>query len=109
MWAAREVRLHGHALLFLSAYFAFGEGLSGDNMQMLEEMVSKIQATGVPFILMADWSMEVSEVRESGIEDFLDARFVFPKGASWEFGKRVIDFGLVSSHLVPDLTLEYDL
>eukprot|EP00959_Pyramimonas_sp_CCMP1952_P313562 6563343-Pyramimonas_sp.AAC.1 len=72
MWAAREVRLHGHALLFLSAYFACGWGLSGDNMQMLEGM-SKIQATGVPSILLADWNMEVSEVRESGIEDYLDA------------------------------------
>eukprot|EP00959_Pyramimonas_sp_CCMP1952_P396218 8301885-Pyramimonas_sp.AAC.1 len=48
-------------------------------MQMLEEMVSNIQATGVPFILRADWNMEVSEIRESGIEDYLDARIVFPE------------------------------
>ena len=61
--AARELRTIGATILFISAYFADGEGLAGSNVEMPEEIPCKILALNASCIWAAAWNMKVVQAR----------------------------------------------
>eukprot|EP00959_Pyramimonas_sp_CCMP1952_P419845 8794209-Pyramimonas_sp.AAC.1 len=62
MRAAKEARLRKTAVLFFSARFALGEGLSWDSAQALDEIVCKSSQPGRP---SPSWLTGTSKFRKS--------------------------------------------
>ena len=111
-WTAAMVRVKGFDLVFIAAYLESGVGLNETNMRRLGQISEFLKLITVPFIVMADWNMEPSELLSVAWPSFAKGQIVTPKGATFTCSKgkgRLLDYAVVSNPLVPYFSLELDL
>ena len=54
----------GHVIVVL--YLVSGIGLTGPNLDILDEFVLFLNAVGKPFVVIGDWNCSPGDVKESG-------------------------------------------
>ena len=87
-------------------------GLNGTNMKRLGQISEFLKLITVPFIVMADWNMEPSELMSVSWPTFVRGQIVTPKDATFTCSRgkgRLLDYAVVSNPLVPYFSLEVDL
>ena len=90
--------------LVISAYFKDAIGMKEENLGMLTEIPSWVVATGLPWLIVADWNVAPEQLAESSGLSGVEAVIIPPKDAviTCSAGKgRVLDFAVASSSMAP--------
>ena len=98
-WCVCHLRLQGAAVAVGVAYLHMGVEDGPENMKVLGQLGQSLSATGLPFIVAADWDMEASTLRSTGWLDRLGGEVVAIPGveSTCTAGSgRLIDFFVVS-------------
>jgi len=98
-WCVCHLRLQGAAVAVGVAYLHTGVEDGPENMEVLGQLGQSLSATGLPFIVAADWDMEASTLRSTGWLDRLSGEVVAIPGddSTCAAGSgRLIDFFVVS-------------
>eukprot|EP00959_Pyramimonas_sp_CCMP1952_P208862 4368675-Pyramimonas_sp.AAC.1 len=75
--------------------------MSPDSVCLLLDIAERVRCIGKPFIIGGDFNATPQELQEAGIFEFLPCSVWAPQGGTCAPACRVIDFSLVSNHLVP--------
>eukprot|EP00959_Pyramimonas_sp_CCMP1952_P054684 1142939-Pyramimonas_sp.AAC.1 len=95
-------------VIFTVLYLASGVGLAGPNVEVLSAVATYLKVRGSPFLIMADWNMEMEEVDQIHLSTYLDGSWMAPAG-DHPGGHRLIDYCLVASSIKHMVKLEWDL
>jgi len=98
-WCVGHLRPQGAAVAVGVAYLHTGVEDGPENMEVLGQLGQALSATGLPFIVAADWNMEASTLRSTGWLDRLGGEVVTMPGieSTCTAGSgRLIDFFVVS-------------
>eukprot|EP00974_Lingulodinium_polyedra_P083842 8118042-Lingulodinium_polyedra.AAC.1 len=83
-------------------------GLSGPNLELLQQVAALVSLFKVPVVLAGDFNMEASDLMQQGWTEHLGLVPMLPEGttSTCSPGKRVLDFFLVSPVVVALATCE---
>ncbi len=106
-WTATTVRCEALDIIVATVYLAPGLGVQGTNWTTLMELADFLYVQGLPFLVAGDYNMEISELQVAGLERFLGAEWVTPKGPV-PGGHRAIDLILASTCFKHALDVQWD-
>ena len=109
-WISAEWRLRGISITLVTVYPWSGEGMSNRNWEIFVQLRHFLKASGIPFLIMADFNMTPQQLEDSGWLESLDAMCLVPEVLTTaKRSKRIIDFGVCSKSIRPMLTIPYEV
>ena len=101
-WTACEVRFKGVTVVAVGAYLWTGVGLTGRNLEVLQQLAMLISLTRHPVVIAADWQATPTELGDTGWMARLGLAPVIPENTdtTCSVGGRLIDFFVVSHELL---------
>ena len=101
-WTACEVRLKGVTGVAVEAYFWTGIGLTGRNLEVLQQLAMLVSLNRHPVVIVADWRATPTELGDTGWMGRLGLAPVIPESTdtAWSVGGRLIGFFVVSHELL---------
>ena len=110
-WTAAVVRVRKFDILFMAAYLDTGVGLSEGNINKLNEMAMLVRQTTLPFVILADWNLEPSELLDISWPGYIGGEILTPRGVEFTCSRgkgRMLDFAVVSHSIAPYVKIEPD-
>ena len=110
-WTAASLRVKKFDIVFISAYLESGVGLNETNVRRLTQLADFIKCLRVPFVIMADWNIEPSELVATGWDRFVQGTVVAPRDVTFTCNQgkgRMLDYAVVANSLVPYFSLQVD-
>ena len=105
--------IHGNInLVLVVAYFKDGIGMAGENLELLAEIVSWMLASGLPWVLVADWNCTPSQLMAANVMTHIKAAIIVPKdcAATCAMGSgRLLDFVMACPIMAPLLKVRTQL
>ena len=100
--AACEVRFKGFTVVAVEAYLWTGIGLTGRNLEVLQQLAMLVSLTRHPVVIAADWQATPTELGDTGWMARLGLAPVIPENTdtTCSIGGRLIDFFVVSHELL---------
>ena len=101
-WTACEVRFKGVTVVAVEAYLWTGIGLTGRNLEVLQQLAMLVSLTRHPVVIAADWQATPVELGDTGWMARLGLAPVIPENTdtTCSVGGRLIDFFVVSHELL---------
>ena len=110
-WTAARLRVKKFDIVFISAYLESGVGLNETNVRRLTQLADFIKCLRIPFVIMADWNIEPSELVATGWDRFVQGTVVTPRDVTFTCNQgrgRMLDYAVVANSLVPYFSLQVD-
>ena len=107
-WTAHIVRAKGADVLLIFAYMDDSIGFAG-NLGRFTQIRELIIGASMPFVLVADFNMEPSELADSRWPHSVGGVIVTPPvDATCSVGGRLIDFAVIHHSLIGSVSLDVD-
>ena len=105
-WQAAILRVKGASVLVITTYLVHTIGLTGDNITLLEQLLTLIRCLGLPTIISGDWQMPPKDLVDSDWPRRANLVLALPPGleATCNLGterQSYLDYFFVSPQLHP--------
>ena len=98
--------------IVVSAYFKDSIGMHGENRAMLSKILAWVRASGLPWLIAADWNTTPKLLAESGALNGMNAKIVVPADCAITCSSgigRLLDFVVASHHMASLIEVSVDL